>query len=205
MVAGRPAGGARSPRARATLEGAGQCTVTRLCGIYFFIVGAMFGYTVWLPQALETWVGAEPMRVCGVSAIAMAVAVGLASWIAVRSDRVRERRLHLALPSLVAAAGLMAAAVMPWPSASLVLVCVAGPGVMAFFGPFWSLAVSRLEREAAAGGIAYVNAMGNLGGFAAPYAAGVLKEWTHVASAPLVAMAVFSLLGALLVLATRDC
>ena len=179
-------------------------TLTHLSGIYFFLVGAMFSYSVWLPQVLEAWVGAGPTRICAISAVAMAVAVGLAVKIGISSDRTKEHRWHLALPSLAAALGLTAAALVPWPAVSLVLVCTLAPGVMAYFGPFWSFTVSRLTKETSAGGIAYVNSVGNLGAFAAPYAAGLLRGCSHNTAAPLYTMAAFSMMAALLALMVRD-
>jgi MFS transporter, ACS family, tartrate transporter len=44
-------------------------------------------------------------------------------------------------------------------------------------GPtFWSLPTAMLSGTAAAGGIALINALGNLGGFFGPYMFGLIKD-----------------------------
>jgi nitrate/nitrite transporter NarK len=46
-------------------------------------------------------------------------------------------------------------------------------------GPtFWTLPTAMLSGTAAAGGIALINALGNLGGFFGPYAFGLIKDAT---------------------------
>jgi ACS family tartrate transporter-like MFS transporter len=51
-------------------------------------------------------------------------------------------------------------------------------GLKSTLGPFWALGTSFLSGTAAAGGIALINSVGNLGGFAGPYAVGVIKDRT---------------------------
>jgi MFS transporter, ACS family, tartrate transporter len=58
------------------------------------------------------------------------------------------------------------------------------------FGPFFSLPSLLLSGPASAGGIAFVNPTGNLGGFVKPYIIGVLKEDTGGYAAAMAALAI---------------
>jgi len=100
--------------------------------------------------------------------------VGIAS----HSDRAEERRRHVAVPLLVAAGGLAAAAVLDHPAAMVAALSVASMGNFGCLGPFWAMATRSLGSRAAAGGIAMINSIGNLGGFLGPSVVGLMK--THV-------------------------
>ena len=56
---------------------------------------------------------------------------------------------------------------------------------------------------AAAGGIGLINSIGNLGGFAAPYATGALDQWTGSSRAGMWAVGVIMVLAAALVVVLR--
>jgi ACS family tartrate transporter-like MFS transporter len=62
-------------------------------------------------------------------------------------------------------------------------------------GPFWALSTTFLGGTAAAGGIALINSVGNLGGFAGPTLVGVLNDKTGNMETSL-----WSLGGALLIM-----
>jgi ACS family tartrate transporter-like MFS transporter len=52
-------------------------------------------------------------------------------------------------------------------------------GIKSTLGPFWALATAFLTGTAAAGGIALINSVGNLGGFFGPYIVGIIKDRTQ--------------------------
>jgi ACS family tartrate transporter-like MFS transporter len=57
-------------------------------------------------------------------------------------------------------------------------------------GPtFWTLPTAFLTGSAAAGGIALISSIGNLGGFVGPYAIGWIKDATGATTLGLVALA----------------
>jgi MFS transporter, ACS family, tartrate transporter len=62
---------------------------------------------------------------------------------------------------------------------------------------FWTLPTAFLSGTAAAGGIALINSIGNLAGFAAPYAMGYLKDATGGFTAGLLVVAFFPFLSAI--------
>jgi ACS family tartrate transporter-like MFS transporter len=55
---------------------------------------------------------------------------------------------------------------------------IATVGIYAALGPFWALPTMFLRGTAAAAGIALINCIGNLGGFAGPYLVGWIKQST---------------------------
>jgi ACS family tartrate transporter-like MFS transporter len=73
-------------------------------------------------------------------------------------------------------------------------------GMFAIAPLFWTLPTAFLSGTAAAGGIALINSIGNLAGFAAPFAMGYLKDATGGFSAGLLVVAFFPFLSAILVL-----
>ena len=61
---------------------------------------------------------------------------------------------------------------------AIVLISVAVQGVFSMMGPFWAMPTSFLSGTAAAAGIAVINSIGNLGGFAGPYVIGLVRTST---------------------------
>ena len=82
----------------------------------------------------------------------------------------------------------------------MAMLCIAAVGMFAIAPLFWTLPTAFLSGTAAAGGIALINSIGNLAGFAAPYAMGYLKDATGGFTAGLLAVAFFPFLSAILVL-----
>ncbi|MGE0043981.1 MAG: MFS transporter, partial [Vicinamibacterales bacterium] len=61
---------------------------------------------------------------------------------------------------------------------SLAALSLAALGIWGALGPFWALPPAFLRGTAAAGGIAVVNSVGNLGGFVGPALVGYARDWT---------------------------
>ncbi len=108
--------------------------------------------------------------VAGTCTLLAMVAVGF------HSDRTAERRWHVAGPAILAAAGWGLSAWREVPYASFLGMILAQAGMMSMWGPFWSLASAYLGSRAAAGGIALINAIANLGAFVGPNIMGGLAE-----------------------------
>ena len=68
---------------------------------------------------------------------------------------------------------------------------------------FWSLPSSFLSGTAAAASIGLINSVGNLGGFAGPYAMGYLTKVTQTYVAGVLCFALFAAIAAGLVLSVR--
>jgi MFS transporter, ACS family, tartrate transporter len=112
------------------------------------------------------------MILCASSGAAMVL------W-GLHSDRTGERRWHVVLPALAAAATLAcAAALTSSATASLVAIGLGFVAICASLPTFWTLPAAILTGTAAAGGIALINSIGNIGGFVGPVLLGAVKEST---------------------------
>src|SRR5207248_1430355 len=116
------------------------------------------------------------------------------------SDRMGERKWNTALAFLVTAGGLALSTYFPDPVQKMTVLSICAGGLFAIAPLFWTLPTAFLSGTAAAGGIALINSIGNLAGFAAPYAMGYLKDATGGFTAGLLAVAFFPFLSAILVL-----
>ncbi|WP_449431040.1 MFS transporter [Pseudomonas putida] len=168
-----------------------------------FAVGS-YAIAIWLPQMLKGH-GLETVEIGLLSMIPYAVAIaGMIVWGAV-SDRSANRSLHVAASCLLGAVGLIITAAVPSLTGALVGISISTLGVIAARPIFWTLPGSFLTGTAAAGGIAFINAFGNLGGFVGPYVIGVLKDQTGSFTMGIIATSLPLLLSvvAALILAKR--
>jgi ACS family tartrate transporter-like MFS transporter len=94
------------------------------------------------------------------------------------SDRAGERVRHVAIASVVGAGGLIMAAFTQGSMLCVVALAIGMSGTLAAISVFWALPSSFLGHTAAAGGIALINSLANLAGFAGPYLMGWLKGAT---------------------------
>jgi hypothetical protein len=168
--------------------------------IYFLIQIGSYGVAFYLPTQVSALLGVKVgLEVGLVSAIPWAVAlVAMAVWpdLAVRTGH---ERLCGFLSVLAIGVGLVIAANAS-PVVAIAALCLTTAGIASAQPIFWTFPTSYLGGVAAAGGIAAINSVGNLGGFFAPN----LRVWAeHQFGAPvasLYALAVASVLGAALVL-----
>jgi len=146
--------------------------------LYFALVLGIYGVSLWLPQILAARVRTSELGVGILSAIPYGVAALTMVLVGRHSDRSRERRWHIAGPALVGALGLAASASFEEPVLVVLGLSLASLGIWSALGPFWTLPTAFLSGPAAAGGIALINSVGNLGGFVGPWLLGVLKDAT---------------------------
>ena len=117
------------------------------------------------------------------------------------SDRTGERVWHLIGMLLIGGAGLIAAGIgmRVGPAAAIAGFCVAGFGISASLPLFWNLPTAFLSSAAAAAGIALINAVGNISGYAAPQLVGVLRDMTGDYEIPMLLMGALVVVAGLLV------
>jgi ACS family tartrate transporter-like MFS transporter len=94
------------------------------------------------------------------------------------SDRTGERRGHVAVAALVSALGFALSGYLRNPYLAMAALTLAFVGLKSTLGPFWAMGTAFLSGTAAAGGIALINSVGNLGGFVGPSLVGVIKDRT---------------------------
>ena len=178
--------------------------VWRLALLYFTLVIGLYGISFWLPQilrGLSTW---SLFAVGAASAIPYCVAAAGMVLVGRHSDRTHERRWHVAGPALIGVVGFLLAARAGNPLLSLAALSLAAFGIWSALGPFWAMPTSFLTGAAAAGGIAFINSLGNVGGFFGPYLLGIIKNASGSFEAGLDTLAAMLAASAVLALSFRD-
>lgn len=117
------------------------------------------------------------------------------------SDKVNERRYHVAGCLVVAAVGLVASVYIAQSNviASLIVFAVALSGAYGAYSPFWAIPPAYLSGSAAAAGIALINSVGNLGGFFGPYVMGYVSTVTGSFDAGVLFLAICMVISAFVV------
>jgi ACS family tartrate transporter-like MFS transporter len=176
--------------------------VIALSLVYFGAVATNYGLGFFLPQIVKTF-GLTTFMTTVVSAAPYAVGtIAMVLW-ALRSDRVGERRWHTGIPLFIAAAGIAASTMLDDPTLKMLAFCVAGFGIFACLPVFWTLPTAFLSGAAAAAGIAVINSIGNLAGFAGPFAMGWIKDHTGSYAGGLLLLAGLGIIAMGIVLSLR--
>lgn len=165
--------------------------------VYFGLSAGLYGVELWLPLMLKGF-GVRNLTVGFLASLPyLAATVAMVLW-ARRSDRRQERAGHVIAAAALGCAGFAAAAVVHQMAIALFCITVAVSGIMASRPPFWSLPPMILTGSSAAGGIAMINAIGNLGGFAGPYVMGWATQVTGSFQAGLLSIAALLVLSCFL-------
>ncbi|SAK45668.1 major facilitator transporter [Caballeronia pedi] len=170
-----------------------------MASIYFCVVLGQYGLTFWLPTIIRRTGVADPLWVGILTAIPYLCAIVALPLIGASADKRRERRLHLAIPMLVSAAGFATLPMLGSVGASIICVSIAAAGILASSSQFWSLPTAVLGGMSAAAGIAAVNCFANLAGFFSPAIVGWLNDFTGKSTAGLIFISVAVVIGAVLV------
>jgi MFS transporter, ACS family, tartrate transporter len=163
---------------------------------YLGIVTASLGMLFFIPQIIKSigvtsnmtvgWLTMVPY-ICG--------GIGLVVWGFV-SDHMNERRWNLLVACIVSTAGLVMAGMTMGTWWALVGMSIAAVGFYGSKGPFWAMPPMFLTGTAAAAAIAWINSIGNLGGFFGPWYVGVMKDATGSFSGGLYGLALLGLISA---------
>lgn len=175
-----------------------------LIALYFTVAVGSNAFGAFAPTIIQGhFPGAKPVELGLLAAVPNVAAVLGMVVIGAHSDYTGERRLHVAGSALLAAAGwtLSATASNPW--VALEGLVLAQVGMMSMLPTFWALATSFLSGTAAAGGIALINSVANLGGYLGPNVLGEFKAATGGFTSAMVVVAHVLFAGALLALCVR--
>ncbi len=172
-----------------------------LTAVYFGQNVANYGLLIFLPQIVRAFGVGYGMTglISAVPFVFGVVSMIAGGW---HSDRTGERTWHIAIACLVGAAGLAACSLFagsPWLMMAALVVGQLGQANIAPI--FWSLPTAMLTGSAAAGGIALINSVGNLGGFAGPYAFGLVKQASGSDTLGLVVIAAPLVIAAIILIA----
>jgi MFS transporter, ACS family, tartrate transporter len=166
-----------SKRIYSVLQALTSPAVLFLAAIYFTNVCLNNAIALFLPQIVKGF-GLSNAQTGLVAAIPSAAALVAVIWIGKRSDKWHERYGHAAFANLVGGGALLASALLQDPTARVAALAMALAGTLSFAAVFWAIPGAFLTGIGAAGGIAAISALGIIGGFAAPWLVGYLKDAT---------------------------
>ncbi|MCU1666351.1 MAG: major facilitator superfamily 1 [Pseudonocardia sp.] len=179
--------------------------VVALSIVYFGVVFGLYVLAFFLPQVVSDLreqfdVRFSLVEIGLITAVPYAVASVAMVLNARHSDRSGERRLHVAVPAFVGAAGVAVALYLDSPYLVIAAMTVCAVGVYSAIPVIWQLPSAFLTGAGAAAGIALINSFGNLSGFAGPYLTGWLQDVTGSFRAGMFVVAGFMVLAGVIVL-----
>ena len=176
---------ARAEPAATPGEAIARPAVWILAGLWFLVLVPAYGVGLWLPQIVRELFHQDDLVVGFLVVIPQMVGIAATIAFGASSDRTGERYLHIAIPLMAGAVALLLSVSLASPVLVLAALSVFTAAPMAIYGPFWALPPKFLRGTAAAAGIAFINSVGNLGGFAGPYVLGAVRDGTGSFSAAL--------------------
>jgi ACS family tartrate transporter-like MFS transporter len=177
--------------------------VLLLSANYLGIVTPSLGLLLFAPQIIKS-LGTTNMLVGWSTTLAYtcgAISMFVFGWM---SDRTGDRRWSLFITCSIATGGLIMAGMTMGTWWSLVGMCLSTAGFYGTKGPFWSMPSMLLTGTAAAGGLAWINSIGNVGGALGPAIVGWLKSTTGSYSGGLYGLAMFTAIAALIALVSLN-
>ncbi|MFS2199044.1 MFS transporter [Pseudomonas sp. Pseusp3] len=163
----------------------------------------MVGIGIWLPQIIKSLGIASGMVGLVVALPYLLGAIAMTLW-ARLANQSRLRLPYVVGALSMAAAGLVAAALIEHPVLKIACLCLTVASILSFQATFWAIPSTFLTGRAAAGGLAMIVSIGNLGGFTGPFMIGLIKDATHSYSMPFFAVAAILLVGTCLMVWLGD-
>ena len=174
--------------------------VLALSAVYFGNVTCNYGLSFFMPQILQRF-GLSVTEVGWLVTIPYLIgAIAMVFW-GRHSDQTGERVWHVAAPLFLAGVSFIAASYAGSLTLALIALSFAAIGIFSSLPTFWTLPTGFLTGAAAAGGIALINSLGNLGGFVGPSIFGHIKQVTGQDSYSLLALALFPIIAGLITVA----
>lgn len=166
--------------------------------VYTSIVTGIYGINLWLPQIVKGFGNLSSGQIGMISAIPfLAAAIGML-LIGISSDKMQERKWHVTISMVIAGASLLGSAVSTNPALTVFLLSVCSIGLYGCMPIFWTIPPTFLAGTAAAAGIAFINAIGNLGGFVGPFVVGWIKDTTGSFMSGLIFLGTCVLIGSVI-------
>ena len=176
--------------------------VLMLAVIQFGFVVCSYGVGIWLPMILKG-LGLTNLATGFISAIPYVCAtIAMLVW-ARHVDRGGSKIGNVAAACFLTGAGLVGSVITGSFLPSLIGLTLALMGATSARALFWAIPTRFLTGAAAAGGLAFINSVGAVGGFVGPFAMGWLKDATGSFTTGLIGLACFGVLSGLLTLSLR--
>jgi ACS family tartrate transporter-like MFS transporter len=153
----------------------------RVLVLGFLYIGmnmGLSGINIWMPTIIKSFGGLSNLEVTSLTAVPWICAAVAAILWGRHSDRRNERYVNLTIPLIIGAVGFAASAFASTPLIGIIFLAIATMGIIAGYTVFWVVPGTFLTGASAAGGIALVNSMGNVGGFIAPFSIGWIRQAT---------------------------
>jgi MFS transporter, ACS family, tartrate transporter len=164
---------------------------------YIGIVTASLGMLIFVPQMIKSLGNYSNMTVGWLTMIPyICGAIAMVVWGRI-SDRMNERRWNLFIGCVVSTIGLVIAGMTMGSWGALVGMSIAAMGFYGSKGPFFAMPPMFLSGPALAAGIAWINSLGNLGGFFGPSYVGLMKDLTGSYAGGLYGLALLCLVAAI--------
>jgi D-galactonate transporter len=169
--------------------------------IYFCLASGIYVISFWLPTIIKGSGVSDPFQIGLLTAVPYIAATVAMIAVNADADRTRERRWHVVIPSIVTGLGLAVTALSGTNTLlAMIGLVLAAAGASSAQSAFWTLPAAFLGGAAAAAGIALVNSLGNIAGFASTFIVGWMTDLTHSTSASLYLFAGLLVIGGLLIL-----
>jgi ACS family tartrate transporter-like MFS transporter len=167
----------RGTRTLSATDALKNARVWHLALIGFTLFLGMYAVIFWMPQAVKSLSNQFSNTTVGFLVMIPYVAAAIAMILVSRSsDKLLERRYHVAIPITIAATSLVCLAFRTPALVSIVILGFVVAGGFSSNAPFWSMPSEFLTGSSAASGIALINSVANLGGFVGPYVIGVAVQ-----------------------------
>ncbi len=164
---------------------------------YLGIVTASLGMLIFIPQMIKSLGDYSNMTVGWLTMIPYTCgAIAMVVWGRI-SDRMNERRWNLFIGCVFSTVGLIIAGMTMGTWWALVGMSIAAMGFYGSKGPFFAMPPMFLSGTGLAAGIAWINSIGNLGGFFGPWYVGVMKDLTGNYAGGLYGLALLGLIAAI--------
>jgi MFS transporter, ACS family, tartrate transporter len=150
---------------------------------YFCWMFGYYGINMFLPTVTQSMSESLSISTQGLGwLLGLMYGIAMVAMILVgnHSDKKNERRWHVAACLTTSAVAMIASSFVAESNVilSFVFLTIALCGAFGAYSPFWAIPPSFLTESAAAGAIALINSIGNLGGFFGPYAVGYIRDTT---------------------------
>ena len=166
---------------------------------YFSIAICGYGIAFYLPAQVSALLGTKiGLGVTLVTSIPWLCAFAVSAFWPGLAQRSGRRRTFAVVSLLCAGLGMIASGYLP-PLVAVAALCVSVAGLISAQPIFWTFPMGYFGGAAAAGGIAVINAIGNLGGFVAPNLKVAAEGWAGTGLAGLWVIGGGALLASLLV------
>jgi MFS family permease len=147
--------------------------------IYFLIQVSSYGLNFWAPHLIRTSGITNPTTIGFLTAVPYLCGAIAMIVVGRMSDVSGERRKFVVGLMLLAAVGFFSAGIFDKHTGLLIAALgIMGAGVIAAIPAFWALPPKLVTGAGAAGGIALINTLGQLGGIVSPVMVGRVKDLT---------------------------